>query len=150
MTRLPHATFTNLYGPTETTIASSYYTVPTCPEDESEAIPIGTPCEGEELLVLSETLRPVSPGEVGNLYIRGVGLSPGYWRGSFRDRASIPGWGPPHGCRGSRLPRVTRAAASRRAPGALHPRTASRSGSPRSRPPDRSERCNSCSRSSSP
>src|SRR6266576_2477490 len=27
MARLPHVTFTNLYGPTETTIASSYYTV---------------------------------------------------------------------------------------------------------------------------
>ena len=27
MERAPHATYTNLYGPTETTIASSYYTV---------------------------------------------------------------------------------------------------------------------------
>src|SRR6266581_4126281 len=89
MTRLPHVTFTNLYGPTETTIASSYYTVPTCPEDESEAIPIGTPCEGEDLLVLSETLRPVSPGEVGDLYIRGVGLSPGYWRDPEKTRAAF-------------------------------------------------------------
>src|SRR5213078_2537104 len=45
MARLPHVTFTNLYGPTETTIASSYYTVPTCPEHDGVAIPIGTPCE---------------------------------------------------------------------------------------------------------
>jgi len=89
MARLPHATFTNLYGPTETTIASSYYTVPTCPEDESEAIPIGTPCEGEELLVLSEMLRRVPPGEVGDLYIRGVGLSPGYWRDPEKTRAAF-------------------------------------------------------------
>src|SRR4029079_113244 len=29
----PHARFTNLYGPTETTIASSYYTVPAPPDD---------------------------------------------------------------------------------------------------------------------
>src|SRR5882724_4640587 len=89
MTRLPHATFTNLYGPTETTIASSYYAVPTCPEDDGVAIPIGTPCEGEELLVLSDTLRPVSPGEVGDLYIRGVGLSPGYWRDPEKTRAAF-------------------------------------------------------------
>src|SRR5437667_3440783 len=89
MARLPHVTFTNLYGPTETTIASSYYTVPTCPEDDGVAIPIGTPCEGEELLVLSETLRPVSPGEVGDLYIRGVGLSPGYWRDPEKTRAAF-------------------------------------------------------------
>jgi len=89
MARLPHATFTNLYGPTETTIASSYYTVPTCPEDDGVAIPIGTPCEGEELLVLSETRRPVSTGEVGDLYIRGVGLSPGYWRDPDKTRAAF-------------------------------------------------------------
>ena len=31
MKRLPHVQFTNLYGPTETTIASSYYTVPGVP-----------------------------------------------------------------------------------------------------------------------
>ena len=89
MARLPHATFTNLYGPTETTIASSYYAVPTCPEHDGVAIPIGTPCEGEELLVLSDTLRPVSPGEVGDLYIRGVGLSPGYWRDPEKTRAAF-------------------------------------------------------------
>src|SRR5438093_9593178 len=89
MKRLPHVIFTNLYGPTETTIASSYYTVPACPEDEKAAIPIGTPCEGEELLVLSDALRPVSPGEVGDLYIRGVGLSPGYWRDPEKTRAAF-------------------------------------------------------------
>jgi len=89
MARLPHVRFTNLYGPTEATIASSYYTVPAAPEDDSAAIPIGTPCEGEELLVLSETLRPVPPGEVGDLYIRGVGLSPGYWRDPEKTRAAF-------------------------------------------------------------
>jgi amino acid adenylation domain-containing protein len=80
MKRLPEACFTNLYGPTEATIASSYYTVPKCPEDERAPIPIGTACVGEELVVLDDDLRPVLQGEVGNLYISGVGLSPGYWR----------------------------------------------------------------------
>ena len=85
MERLPHASFTNLYGPTETTIASSYYTVPRRP-DERAAIPIGTACDGEALQVLDEELRPVPPGEVGDLYIRGVGLSPGYWRDEIKTR----------------------------------------------------------------
>jgi len=80
MKRLPRVAFTNLYGPTEATVASSYYTVPTCPEDERVSVPIGTACQGEQLLVLNEDLQPVSPGEIGNLYISGVGLSPGYWR----------------------------------------------------------------------
>jgi acyl-coenzyme A synthetase/AMP-(fatty) acid ligase len=80
MKRLPHVTFTNLYGPTEATIASSYYTLPAAPPDPRAVIPIGTACAGEELLVLDDALQPLPPGAVGNLYIRGVGLSPGYWR----------------------------------------------------------------------
>ena len=80
MSRLPHVQFTNLYGPTEATIASSYYTVPACPDDPKASIPIGTACDGEELLVLDESRQPVPAGETGNLYIGGVGLSPGYWQ----------------------------------------------------------------------
>lgn len=80
MRRLPHVAFTNLYGPTETTIASSYYTVPQCPADDRTVIPIGTACAGEALWVLDKDLQPVPAGETGDLYIGGVGLSPGYWR----------------------------------------------------------------------
>jgi amino acid adenylation domain-containing protein len=80
MQRLPHVKFTNLYGPTETTIASSYYTVPQCPDDECAQIPIGAHCDGEGLVVLDEELKPVPTGEIGDLYISGVGLSPGYWQ----------------------------------------------------------------------
>jgi amino acid adenylation domain-containing protein len=86
MRRLPHVTFTNLYGPTETTIASSYYTLPACPRSDRQAIPIGTACTGEELLILDENLRPVADGEVGQLYIGGLGLSPGYWNEPDRTR----------------------------------------------------------------
>lgn len=89
MRRLPHVRFTNLYGPTEATIASSYYTVPRCPEDERAAVPIGTACAGEELLVLDADLRPAPPGELGDLYIHGVGLSPGYWREPEKTRAAF-------------------------------------------------------------
>ena len=87
MQRLPHVQFTNLYGPTEATIASSYHTVPVCPADPQAPVPIGRPCDGEELLVLDEGLRPVPPGETGDLYIAGVGVSPGYWRDAERTAA---------------------------------------------------------------
>jgi len=80
MRRLPSVIFTNLYGPTEATIASSYYTVPGCPENEKSEIPIGRACEGEGLIVLNGSLQNVQAGEIGDLYISGVGLSPGYWR----------------------------------------------------------------------
>jgi acyl-coenzyme A synthetase/AMP-(fatty) acid ligase len=91
MKRLPHVEFTNLYGPTETTIASSYYTVPSIPHDAQDPIPIGVACTGEELLVLDDSLRDVPVGEIGNLYIGGVGLSPGYWRDPVRtDAVFVP------------------------------------------------------------
>jgi acyl-coenzyme A synthetase/AMP-(fatty) acid ligase len=91
MRRVPQARFTNLYGPTEATIASSFYTLPSIPADESEPIPIGTACDGEELLILDEELQPVPVGQVGNLWIGGSGLSPGYWRDEERtDRAFVP------------------------------------------------------------
>ena len=89
MRRLPHVQFTNLYGPTETTIVSSYYTLLRCPTDEREPIPIGTACAGEELLILDSQLQPVASGEVGDLYIRGVGLSPGYWRDPEKTRSAF-------------------------------------------------------------
>jgi amino acid adenylation domain-containing protein len=87
MRRLPSVEFTNLYGPTEATIASSYYRVPACPTDEREEIPIGQGCGGDQLLVLDASLRPVGPGEIGDLYIRGPGLSPGYWGDPVRTAA---------------------------------------------------------------
>jgi len=89
MQRLPHASFTNLYGPTETTIASSYYPVLERPTDERAEIPIGRPCPGEKLLVLDHEGRPVPSGEVGDLYIAGVGLSPGYWRDPEKTRSAF-------------------------------------------------------------
>jgi amino acid adenylation domain-containing protein len=86
MQRVRQASFTNLYGPTETTISSSYHTVPACPKHETEPIPIGVACEGEELLVLDDELKPVPAGEAGMLFIGGVGLSPGYWEDEEKTR----------------------------------------------------------------
>ena len=89
MKRLPHVQFTNLYGPTETTIMSSYYTVPECPQDPQAPLPIGAACEGEELLVLDASLSPLPRGETGDLYIAGAGLAQGYWRDEERTAAAF-------------------------------------------------------------
>jgi amino acid adenylation domain-containing protein len=80
MGKLPHVSFTNLYGPTETTITSCAYTVPTVPSNESEPVPIGRACPGEEIFVMGEEGREADPGEIGEIYVGGVGVSPGYWR----------------------------------------------------------------------
>ena len=89
MRRLPHVSFTNLYGPTEATIASSYYTLSDPPADDTAPTPIGQACGGEELLVLDDEQQPVGTGEVGGLYIAGVGLSPGYWRDEEKTRMAF-------------------------------------------------------------
>jgi non-ribosomal peptide synthetase component F len=79
MARLPWVRFTALYGPTETSIVCSAYTVPERPA-LNQPIPIGTACTGKELFVLNPTtLEPVTPGEVGDLFIGGAGVSRGYW-----------------------------------------------------------------------
>jgi non-ribosomal peptide synthetase component F len=80
MDRVPHASYTNLYGPTEATIASSYFRVPERPATDTDVVPIGHACTGEELLVLDDAGRRTRPGLVGRLFIGGAGLSPGYWR----------------------------------------------------------------------
>lgn len=91
MKRLPNVMFTNLYGPTETTVASSYFTVQSCPEDDRQEIPIGLACEGEQLLILDDSLNEVPTGEQGDLYIQGNGLGIGYWQDTEKtDEAFIP------------------------------------------------------------
>jgi len=100
MERLPKVRFSNLYGPTEATIASSYYDVTVRPADPKAAIPIGRPCDGEQLLVLDEKLQPVPAREIGDLYISGAGLSPGYWRDPQKTAAAFlsdPHNGAPYG-----------------------------------------------------
>jgi len=89
MERLPKVRFSNLYGPTEATIASSYYDLKECPTDPKSQVPIGTPCDGEELLVLDEKFAPLPDREIGDLYIAGKGLSPGYWRDPAKTDAAF-------------------------------------------------------------
>jgi amino acid adenylation domain-containing protein len=76
---LPGCTLVNLYGPTECTINTSSFTVdPAALGDGAHSVPIGTPVAGTRYHVLGPDLRPVAPGETGELYISGVQLARGY------------------------------------------------------------------------
>ncbi|TBO44290.1 non-ribosomal peptide synthetase [Pedobacter kyonggii] len=66
----------NLYGPTEATIDVSYYN---CPSDiYCDRVFIGNPINNIKLFVLGENMELLPIGEIGELYIEGVGLARGY------------------------------------------------------------------------
>src|SRR5205807_9211649 len=59
------------------------------PADPNAELPIGPACGGQDLLVLDDQLQAVRPREIGDLYIRGAGLTPGYWRDLKRTAAAF-------------------------------------------------------------
>lgn len=75
---LPHAAFVNLYGPTEITEVCTYYRVEREFKDE-EALPIGRACENMDVFILGEDDCLITGDEIGELCVRGRGLSYGYY-----------------------------------------------------------------------
>jgi amino acid adenylation domain-containing protein len=74
----PRALFSNLYGPTEITVDCTYYIV-NRELAEDEPVPIGFPCRNSDVLILNEQNQLASPGERGELCVRGSSLALGYW-----------------------------------------------------------------------
>ncbi len=90
MRLIPNAQFTNLYGPTETNVCT-YYRVPSLPDDQVEAIPIGKPIANVEVFVAAEPGRLAADGEEGELFVRGSTVAGGYWGDPERtSRAFVP------------------------------------------------------------
>jgi amino acid adenylation domain-containing protein len=73
----PRAEFYNLYGPTETNVATFYH-VPRPLQEDCTSIPIGLPIEGVELFCLAEDGSPVGIGERGELWVSGPTVMRGY------------------------------------------------------------------------
>ncbi|WP_433195706.1 amino acid adenylation domain-containing protein [Nocardia sp. CA-107356] len=88
----PGRRYYNGYGPTETTIISSYGTL-----QAGRPITIGTPVHGMSALVLDSRLHPVAPGVAGELYLSGGGLARGYHQrpGLSAERFVANPWGEP-------------------------------------------------------
>jgi L-proline---[L-prolyl-carrier protein] ligase len=89
MRALPHATYLNLYGPTETNVCL-YYRLTGVPPDEALEIPIGRPCPGTEVSLLGEDGDTVVPGAVGELFVDGPSVMLGYWTGDRVQRSPRP------------------------------------------------------------
>ncbi|WP_156660820.1 non-ribosomal peptide synthetase, partial [Mycobacterium sp. 852002-10029_SCH5224772] len=71
----PGRVMVNAYGPTETTMC---VTISAPLEAGAGPVPIGFPVPGAALFVLDESMRPVPPGVVGELYVAGSGVAAGY------------------------------------------------------------------------
>ncbi|NEW52841.1 amino acid adenylation domain-containing protein, partial [Nocardia cyriacigeorgica] len=69
----PGRKYFNAYGPTETTIISSYARL-----NPGRHITIGRPVHGMTALVLDARMNPVPPGVAGELYLAGGALARGY------------------------------------------------------------------------
>ncbi|MFE6499126.1 amino acid adenylation domain-containing protein [Kitasatospora sp. NPDC057738] len=68
----------NAYGPTETVVTATTHRLDGTPEQPAARVPIGTGVGARRLHVLDGRLRPVPPGEAGELYVGGPLLASGY------------------------------------------------------------------------
>ncbi|MBS0350165.1 MAG: amino acid adenylation domain-containing protein, partial [Proteobacteria bacterium] len=76
---LPKCNLINLYGPTECTINTSAFVVdPGKINQYPDIISIGKPIDNIQYYILNSDRVPVTPGEIGELYISGLGVARGY------------------------------------------------------------------------
>ncbi|MDR2131768.1 MAG: AMP-binding protein [Clostridiales Family XIII bacterium] len=85
---LPKARWINLYGPTECTGMSCYYEVP----DDFDAdmpIPIGKAFQNSEVFLIDDGVLVNEAERPGELYIRGAGVTLGYFNGFEKTREAF-------------------------------------------------------------
>jgi polyketide synthase PksJ len=76
----PTHRFVNEYGPTETSVASSYFAIPVNAQGRIDlpVVPIGKQLDNNALYILDTDGRPCLPGVAGELCIGGDGVADGY------------------------------------------------------------------------
>jgi len=93
MRLVPAAEYANLYGPTETNVCT-FHRVTAVPADDDPPASIGVAIAGDEAIVVGDDGRVVTPGEPGELYVRGATVMQGYWgdpERSARTLVAAPG-----------------------------------------------------------
>lgn len=84
--RLDGVRLLNHYGPTETTIGCCAYAFDSTRVPTTPTVPIGSPAWNTRAYVVDDQLRPVAPGQAGELVIAGRAVAAGYLGG--RDAAA--------------------------------------------------------------
>ena len=78
--QIPHPTYYNLYGPTETNVCTYYKVKPSdVAADRTEPVPIGAACANTEVFALDEEMKLADVGQEGELYVRSGTVMKGYW-----------------------------------------------------------------------
>ncbi|MFT3904129.1 MAG: amino acid adenylation domain-containing protein [Niabella sp.] len=86
----PNATFVNLYGPTESTIYCTAYTIPqTGCKHHNGMIAIGKPFDGISICLMDECGKPVAAGARGELWVSGEQVMKGYWNAPEKSEACL-------------------------------------------------------------
>jgi amino acid adenylation domain-containing protein len=87
MQQLPGARFSHVYGSTEVNVCTYYH----LPEEGelTDPLPIGRACSNSSTLVVDRELRPVPPGEMGELLVRGSTVMSGYWGEAEKNRSVL-------------------------------------------------------------
>lgn len=81
------ARFFNLYGPTETNVCT-FCEVPRPLDPAISCIPIGRACDNVEVFAVNDG-RPIQPGDVGELYVKGPTVMIGYWGSPDKTRTAL-------------------------------------------------------------
>ncbi|MDX7990684.1 non-ribosomal peptide synthetase [Xenorhabdus littoralis] len=68
----------NAYGPTESTIFALAHDI-SLDDLVDGSVPIGLPINYTSAFILNDSFEPLEPGNMGQLYLGGEGLSRGYW-----------------------------------------------------------------------
>lgn len=79
--RLDGVRLVNHYGPTETTIGCCAYAFDSAHVPTTPTVPIGAPAWNTRAYVVDDQLRPVAPGQPGELVIAGRAVAAGYLGG---------------------------------------------------------------------
>ena len=85
---VPHLRIINGYGPTEVSVSTCFYQIPD--DWDGGPIPIGLGLNHDVRFVLDDALRPLPPGQIGQLAVGGQGVAIGYLgRADLTDAAFV-------------------------------------------------------------
>lgn len=84
----PMAQLWNLYGPTETNVCT-YYEVDRTALPTMDRLPIGRACANTEVFAVDEQDELAQPGQPGELFVRGPGVTCGYWGDAEKTKRSL-------------------------------------------------------------